>query len=75
MLYSLGKAASLDGDAATADKAWAKVIDLEKETSLAAQSHFGLPALYRKPGKTAQAQHELQEFERLQHTIGPPRSE
>jgi tetratricopeptide (TPR) repeat protein len=74
-LYSLGKAASLDGDPATAEKAWIKVIDLEKETSLAAQSHFGLAALYRKQGKTAQAQHELQEFQKLQGAIGPPRSE
>jgi tetratricopeptide (TPR) repeat protein len=74
-LYSLGKAASLDGDAATAEKAWTKVIDLEKETSLAAQSHFGLAALYRKQGKAAQAQHEMQEFQRLQGAIGPPRSE
>ena len=74
-LYSLGKAASLDGDPATAEKAWTKVIDLEKETSLAAQSHFGLAALYRKQGKTAQAQHELQEFQKLQGAIGPPRSD
>src|ERR1700675_4261986 len=73
-LYSLGKAASLDGDPATAEKAWTKVIDLEKETSLAAQSHFGLAALYRKQGKTTQAQHELQEFQKLQGAIGPPRS-
>src|SRR6202795_2417137 len=74
-LYSLGKAASLDGDPATAEKAWTKVIDLEKETSLAAQSHFGLAALYRKQGKTTQAQHELQEFQKLQGAIGPPRSQ
>jgi tetratricopeptide (TPR) repeat protein len=74
-LYSLGKAASLDGDSAAAEQAWTKVIDLEKETSLAAQSHFGLAALYRKQGKTTQAQHELQEFQKLQGTIGPPRSE
>jgi tetratricopeptide (TPR) repeat protein len=74
-LYSLGKAASLDGDAALAEKAWTKVIQLEKDTSLAAQSHFGLAALYRKQGKTTQAQHEMQEFQKLQSTIGPPRSE
>jgi tetratricopeptide (TPR) repeat protein len=74
-LYSLGKAASLDGDAATAEKSWLRVIELEKDTSLAAQAHFGLAALYRKQGKTAQAQHEMQEFQKLQSTIGPPRSE
>ena len=74
-LYSLGKAASLSGDPATAEKAWTRVIELEKETSLAAQSHFGLAALYRKQGKAQLAQREMQEFQRLQSTIGPPRSE
>jgi tetratricopeptide (TPR) repeat protein len=74
-LYSLGKAASLDGDAAAAEQAWRKVVELEKNTSLAAQAHFALAGLYRKQGKTSQAQHEIQEFQKLQSTIGPPRSE
>jgi tetratricopeptide (TPR) repeat protein len=74
-LYSLGKAASLNGDVATAEGAWLKVIELEKNTSLAAQAHFGLAGVYRKQGKAAQAQHEMQEFQKLQSTIGPPRSE
>jgi tetratricopeptide (TPR) repeat protein len=74
-LYSLGKAASLNGDSATAERAWLKVIELEKNTSLAAQAHFGLAGLYRKQGKSALAQHEMQEFQKLQSTIGPPRSE
>ena len=65
-LYSLGKAASLDGDAAAAEKAWTKLLSIEKETPLAAQAHFGLAGLYRKQGKTAAAQHEIQEFQRLQ---------
>jgi len=74
-LYSLGKAASLTGDAATAEKSWTRVVELEKDTSLAAQAHFGLAGLYRKQGKAPQAQHEMQEFQKLQGTIGPPRSE
>ena len=74
-LYSLGKAASLSGDAQTAEKVWTRVIELEKETSLAAQAHFGLAALYRKQGKVQQTRHEMQEFQRLQSMIGPPRSE
>src|SRR5205085_49923 len=71
-LYSLGKAASQDGDAALAEKAWMRVIALEKETSLAAQAHFGLAGLYRKEGKTVQAEHEMREFEKLQKLIAPP---
>src|SRR6266852_5411159 len=74
-LYSLGKAASLDGDNKTAEKSWSKVIELEKETSLAAQSHFGMAGSHRKQGKAAHAQHEMQEFQKLQSTIGPPRSQ
>jgi tetratricopeptide (TPR) repeat protein len=74
-LYSLGKAASLDGDSSAAEQAWLKVVDLEKTTSLAAQSHFALASLYRKQGNSAKSQHEMQEFQKLQATIGPPRSE
>jgi tetratricopeptide (TPR) repeat protein len=72
-LYALGKAASLQGDAVLAEKSWLRVIEQEKTTSLAAQSHFGLAALYRKQGKTAQAQHEMAEFQKLQGTIAPTR--
>jgi tetratricopeptide (TPR) repeat protein len=65
-LYSLGKAASLEGDAAAAEKEWTKLLSIEKESSLAAQAHFGLATLYRKQGNTAAAQREMQEFQRLQ---------
>jgi len=71
-LYSLGKAASLEGDAAAAEREWTKLLSIEKESSLAAQAHFGLAGLYRKQGKTAAAQHEMQEFQRLQTGGNPP---
>jgi len=74
-LYSLGKAASLIGDSAIAEGSWLKVIELEKNTALAAQAHFGLAGVHRKQGKATQAQREMQEFQKLQGTIGPPRSE
>jgi Flp pilus assembly protein TadD len=70
-LYSLGKAASLQGDTATAEKEWTKLLSVEKDSSLAAQAHFGLAGLYRKQGKTAAAQHEMQEFQRLQTSSSP----
>ena len=66
-LYSLGKAASLEGDTAVAEKEWTKLLAIEKVSSLAAQAHFALASLYRKQGKTAAAQHEMQEFQRLQN--------
>jgi len=65
-LYSLGKAASLDGDAAAAETAWQELIATEKEGPLAAQAHFGLAGLYRKQGKTAEAEGEMQEYRWLQ---------
>jgi tetratricopeptide (TPR) repeat protein len=71
-LYSLGKAASLEGDAAAAEKAWTKLLTIEKQSSLAAQAHFGLAALYRKQGKTAEAQREMQDFQALQNALKQP---
>ena len=73
-LYSLGKAASLEGDAAGAEKAWTKLLSIEQQSSLAAQAHFGLAGLYRKQGKTAEAQREMQEFQKLQNSASPPQS-
>jgi outer membrane protein assembly factor BamD (BamD/ComL family) len=67
-LYSLGKAASLAGDGSAAEKAWKQVIAIEEASSLAAQAHFSLAGLYRKQGKTAEAQREMQEFHKLQNT-------
>jgi tetratricopeptide (TPR) repeat protein len=71
-LYSLGKASSLEGDTAAAEKEWTKLLSIEKESPLAAQAHFGLAGLYRKQGKTAAAQHEMQEFQRLQPSSNQP---
>ena len=67
-LYALAKAASLEGDWSAAEKGWVKVIGLEKASDLAAQAHFALANLYRKQGKTAEAEREMQEFQKLQNT-------
>jgi tetratricopeptide (TPR) repeat protein len=66
-LYSLGKAAALAGDSAAAEKAWRKLLSIEKDSSLAAQTHFALAGLYRKQGKAADAERETQEFQKLQN--------
>lgn len=65
-LYTLGKAASLSNDPATAEKLWLRVLTLEKDSTLAAQAHFGLATLYRREGKQAEADHEMQEYQKLQ---------
>jgi len=69
-LYQLGKAASLEGDNALAEKSWIHVLKLEKDTSLAAQAHFGLAGLYRKQGKSTEASREMESFHRLQKPAG-----
>jgi tetratricopeptide (TPR) repeat protein len=65
-LYSLGKAASLTGETSVAEAAWTKLINIENQSTLAAQAHFGLAGLYRKQGKAAAAEREMQEFRKLQ---------
>jgi tetratricopeptide (TPR) repeat protein len=66
ILYELGKAAALEGDKAAAEQAWSGVIAAGNEGPLAAQAHFGLANLYRRQGKSAQAEFEMREFQRLQ---------
>jgi tetratricopeptide (TPR) repeat protein len=69
-LYALGKAASLEGDTSAAEKAWIQLLSIEKESSLAAQAHFGLATLYRKQGKIAEAEKQMHEFQVLRGTTG-----
>lgn len=67
VLYSLGKAALLESDQAAAEKSWLKLLSIEKESDLAAQTHFALAGLYRRQGKKPEADHEMQEFRKLQN--------
>jgi len=69
-LYMLGKAAALDGDDIVAEKSWLQVLNIEKDSALAAQAHFGLAGIYRKQGKTAEADREMEEFRKLQGNAG-----
>jgi tetratricopeptide (TPR) repeat protein len=71
-LYSLGKAAALAGDPPAAEKAWMKLLTVEKTSDLAAQTHFALAGLYRKQGKTADAERETREFQKLQSPTTQP---
>jgi len=70
-LYSLGKADAVS-DPSDAEAALKRVIELEKESPLAAQAYFALAAIHRKQGKTEEAAHETQEFRRLQAMNGQP---
>jgi outer membrane protein assembly factor BamD (BamD/ComL family) len=70
-LYALGKAASLEGDAPTAEKSWRELLSIEKEGELAAQTHFALAALYRKQGKASEAAREMADFQTLKSARSP----
>jgi tetratricopeptide (TPR) repeat protein len=64
-LMALGKAAGLTGDAALAEKSWNHLLEIEKESDLAAQAHFELATLYRKAGRAADADRELAAYRRI----------
>jgi tetratricopeptide (TPR) repeat protein len=65
-LYDLGKAASASGDIKAAETAWTRVLGIENDSLLAAQTHFALAGLYRKQGRTKEADSEMLEFHRAQ---------
>ncbi len=72
-LYSLGKAAALAGDPAAARKRRGQNCSRSRSKArLAAQTHFALAGLYRKQGKTAEAERETQEFQKLQNPATQP---
>lgn len=64
-LYALGRAAAID-DPNVAEHALARVIELEKESPLAAQAYLTLAGVHRRQGKPDQATHDLQEYRRIQ---------
>jgi tetratricopeptide (TPR) repeat protein len=64
-LYALGRAAAID-DPNVAEHALTRIIELEKETPLAAQAYLALAGVHRRQGKADQAAHDLQEYRRIQ---------
>jgi tetratricopeptide (TPR) repeat protein len=72
-LYSLGRAAA-SGEPSVAEHAFARVVELEKDTPLAAQAYLALAGIHRKQGKTEQAAHEMQEYRRIQALGAHPHS-
>ena len=64
-LFALGKAASLTGDGGLAEKSWTQILNIEKESELAAQTHFELATLYRKSGRVPDAERELAAYRKI----------
>ena len=64
-LYALGRAAAVS-DPALAERSLNRVVELEKNTPLAARAYLVLAELHRKQGKPEQAAKEMQEYRRIQ---------
>jgi tetratricopeptide (TPR) repeat protein len=64
-LYSLGRATAVT-DPSAAEHALLRVIEVEKDTSLAGKAYLALAGIHRKQGKIEQATREMQEVRRIQ---------
>jgi tetratricopeptide (TPR) repeat protein len=71
-LYALGKASSMRGNNKAAVDSFTRAVTLEPTGPLAAQAHFALAAIYRKQGKTAEAQEEIQLYQKLKPANSGP---
>jgi tetratricopeptide (TPR) repeat protein len=63
-LYAFGKA-TFNSEASVAEKSLTRVIELEKDSRLAAQAYQALATLHRKQGKNDLAAQEMREFQRI----------
>jgi tetratricopeptide (TPR) repeat protein len=65
ILLALGGAALNAHDDARAEASWTKLLNLDKESNLAASAHFGLAMLYRRVGRLKEADRETAAYEQL----------
>ncbi len=65
ILMELGKAAAATGDSASAEKLFRRVLEQERGSSLAESAHFQLAQIYRKSGRTAEADRETHAFQEI----------
>ncbi|MBI3682244.1 MAG: tetratricopeptide repeat protein [Acidobacteria bacterium] len=61
----LGKALATAGEAAGAEKMFQRVLELEPASRLAETAHFQLAQIYRKLGRSADAEREMTLFQQL----------
>ena len=67
-LCALGRAMAAS-DPATAERAFSRVTELEKQTPLAAQAYLALAGVHRKLGKSEQASRDMQEYRHIQASM------
>src|SRR5206468_7443750 len=64
-LVELGKAIAAAGDTGAAEKLFHRVVELERDSSLAGTAHFHLSLIYRKLGRMADAERETNLFQEI----------
>jgi tetratricopeptide (TPR) repeat protein len=64
-LLELGKLLAASGDASSAERYLKQVLSAERDTALAQAAHFDLARVYRKLGRTAEAEREMKAFQEL----------
>jgi len=72
-LLELGRALATAGDTAGAEKPLTRVLVLEQTSSLAEAAHFQLAQIYRKLGRTAEADREMALFHQVRGKRRPAR--
>jgi protein O-GlcNAc transferase len=70
-LYALGKAAATD-DPSIAEPALKRVVELEKDSPLAAKSYLALAGIHRRQGKAELAAEDMKEYRRIQALTSSP---
>jgi tetratricopeptide (TPR) repeat protein len=70
ILQELGRAAYATNDVARAEASWVKLLDIEKTGGLAAAAHLELATLYRRAGRSQQADREMAAYEQLKKQGG-----
>lgn len=72
ILMALGNAALAANDSASAEASWVKLLALDQKSELATQAHFALAALYRKAGKSAEADLQMAAYRQLKNQGANP---
>jgi tetratricopeptide (TPR) repeat protein len=71
ILLALGRAEFAAQDSARAEAAWTKLLGIDNKSGLAASAHLGLSTLYRRAGKSQEADREKAAYEQLKNQGGP----
>jgi tetratricopeptide (TPR) repeat protein len=65
ILLALGQGAMAGNDAARAEEAWKKLLEIDSRSDLAAAAHSGLAEIYRQAGRIAEAERETAAYAQL----------